>query len=93
MRRLGIHNNIPVSDNKLMLGLRGGFIRSHLTVDKLFPVNPRAITGRPKMSLLLEANACLHCSSTQGLSLLRILMTLVGTKMYRLGGELNSVVC
>ena len=28
---------------------------SHLTSDKLFPVNPRAFTGPPKMSLLLEA--------------------------------------
>ena len=40
-----------------MLGLRVGFISSHLLVDKLFPVNPRAITGPPKMSLLLEAKS------------------------------------
>ena len=26
-------------------------------MDKLFPVNPRAITGPPKMSVLLEANS------------------------------------
>ena len=26
-------------------------------MDKLFPVNPRAITGSPKMSLLLEAKS------------------------------------
>ena len=32
------------------------FINSHLTADKLFPVNPRAITGAPKISLLLKAN-------------------------------------
>ena len=40
MRRLGIHQNIPVSVTKLTLGLRVGFIGSHLTVDKLIPVNP-----------------------------------------------------
>ena len=57
MRRLGLHQNIPVSGTKLMLGLRVGFIGSHLTVDKLFPVNPRAITGPPKMSYLLEAKS------------------------------------
>ena len=55
MRRLGIHQNIPVSGTKLTIGLRVGFIGSHLTLDKLFPVNPRAITGPPKMSFLLEA--------------------------------------
>ena len=49
MRRLGIHKNIPVSGTKVTLGLRVGFIRSHLTVDKLFPVNPRAIAGPSKM--------------------------------------------
>ena len=39
---VGIHKNISVSGTKLTLGLRVGFISSHLTVDKLFPVNPRA---------------------------------------------------
>ena len=34
-----------------------GFISYHLTADKLFPVNPRAITGPPKMSLLLDAKS------------------------------------
>ena len=57
MRRLGIHKNFPVSGTKLTLGLRVGFISSHLTVNKLLPVNPRAITGPPKMSLLLEAKS------------------------------------
>ena len=57
MRRLGIHKNIPVSGTELTLGLRVGFIGSHLTVDKLIPVNPRAITGPPKMSFLLEAES------------------------------------
>ena len=43
--------------NKLTLDLRVGFICPHLTVDKLFPVNSIAITGPPKMSLLLEAKS------------------------------------
>ena len=54
MRGLDIHRNSPVSVTKLILDFRVGFISSHLTADKLFPVNPRAITGPPKMSLLLE---------------------------------------
>ena len=57
MRRLGIHKNIPFSDTKLTLGLRVGFISSHLTVDRLFPVSPRAMMGPPKMSLLLRAKS------------------------------------
>ena len=57
MRALDIHNNSPVSVTKLTLGLRVGFIGSHLTANKLFPVNPRAITGPPKISLLLEAKS------------------------------------
>ena len=57
MRGLGIHKNIPVSVTKLTLGVRVSFISSHLTEDKLFPVNARAITGPPKMSLLLEAKS------------------------------------
>ena len=57
MRRLGIHKNFPVFGTKLMLGLRVGFIGSHLTVDKLLPVNSRAITGPPKMSFLFEAKS------------------------------------
>ena len=57
MKGLNVHKNIPVSITKLTLGLRVGFISSHLTVDKLFPVNPRVITGPPKMSLLLEAKS------------------------------------
>ena len=49
-----IQKNIPVSDTKLTLGLLVGFISSHLTADKLIPVNPRVITGQPKKSLMLE---------------------------------------
>ena len=56
MRGLNIHKSIPVSITKLTLGLRVGFISSHLIVDKLFPINPRAIAG-PKMSLLLDAKS------------------------------------
>ena len=55
MRGQDIHKNIPVSVTILTLGLWVGFISSHLTEDKLFPVNPRAITGPLNMSLQLEA--------------------------------------
>ena len=54
MRGLDVHENIDVSDTKLMLGLLVCFISSDLTVNKLFPINPRVVTGPPKMSLLLE---------------------------------------
>ena len=57
MRGLGIRKNIPVSVTKLTLGLRVGLIGSHLTEDKLFPVNQRAMTGPPKMSILFEAES------------------------------------
>ena len=54
---------------------------SHLTVDKLFPVNPREIMGPQKMSLLLEAKnmPALTIMPRQGLYLLGTRMTLVGT--------------
>ena len=55
MRGLDIRKNSPVTT--LPLGLRVGFISSHLTADKLFPVNLRAITGPPKMRLVLEAKS------------------------------------
>ena len=57
MRVLDVHENIDVSDTKLMLGLRVYFFSSYLTANKLFPMNPRAITGPPKMSLLLEVES------------------------------------
>ena len=57
MRGLNIHKNNPVSNTKLTLGLRVGFFSSHLIADKLFPINPSAITGPTKMSLLLEAKS------------------------------------
>ena len=57
LRGLGIHKSISVSVAKLTLGLCVGFNSSHLTVDKLFTVNQRAITGLPKISLLLEAKS------------------------------------
>ena len=79
MRGLDIHKNSPVSVTKLTLGLQVGFISSHLTANKLFPVSLRAITWPPKMSLLLEAKSMPAWSSNQGLSLLRRRMTLVGT--------------
>ena len=55
MRGLNAHN-IPVSITKLTLSLRVGFISFHLIADKLFQINPRAITGPPKMSLLEAKN-------------------------------------
>ena len=57
MRGLDIYRNGAVSVTKLMLDLREGFISSHLTADKLCLVNLRAITGPPKMSLLLETKS------------------------------------
>ena len=57
MRGLDVHENIDVSDTKLMLGLRVCFICSDLTVNKLFPINPRVVTGPPKRSLLLEVES------------------------------------
>ena len=57
MRGMNIHKNIPVSVTKLTLGLQLGFISSRLTMDKLFPVNPRAITSPVNISHLLEAKS------------------------------------
>ena len=57
MRGLDVHQNIDVSDTKLMLGLRACFMSSDLTAYKLFPINPRGVTSPPKMSLLLEAES------------------------------------
>ena len=57
MRGLDVHENINVSDTKLMLGLRVCFISSDLTANKFFQINPRAITGPLKMSLLLEVGS------------------------------------
>ena len=52
MNGLDVHENIDVSDTKLMLGLRVCSISPDLTANKLFPINPRAVTGPPKMSLV-----------------------------------------
>ena len=57
IRGMNILKNIPVSVTKLTLGLRVGFISAHLTADKHFLVDPRAITGPPKISVLLEAKS------------------------------------
>ena len=57
MRGLYIHKNRSVSVTKLTLGLRVGFTSSHLTANKLFPVNQGVITGPPNMSLLLKAKS------------------------------------
>ena len=57
MRGLDVHENIDVSNTKLMLGVRVCFISSDRTVNKLFPINLRAVTGPPTMSLLLEVKS------------------------------------
>ena len=57
MRGLDVYQNLDVSDTKLMLCPRVCFNSSDLTVNKLFPINPRAVTGPPKMSLLLEVES------------------------------------
>ena len=49
--------DIPVSVTKLTLVFLVGFIISHFTTDKHFPVHPRVITCPQKMSLLLEAKS------------------------------------
>ena len=59
MSGLSIHKNIPISDTKLTLALLAGFIGSHLIADKLFLVNPRTITGPPKITLLLKIRSTL----------------------------------
>ena len=56
MRGLDVHENIDVSDIKLMLGLLV-CISSDLTANKLFPINLRVITSPLKMSLLLEVES------------------------------------
>ena len=57
MRGLDVHENTDVCDTKPMLGLRVCFNSSDLTANKLFPINPRAVTGPPKMSLLLQVES------------------------------------
>ena len=57
MRGLDVHENIDVSDTKLMLGLRVCFISPDLAANKLFSINPGAVTNPPKMSLLLEVES------------------------------------
>ena len=54
MRGLDIHKASTVSVTKLTIGIQVGFISSHLSMNKLFPVNQRGIMGPPKISLLLE---------------------------------------
>ena len=51
------NKNIHVSHTKLTLGFQVGFISSHLTADKLFPILPKATTGLSKVSLMLEAKS------------------------------------
>ena len=57
MKRLDIHKDIPVAITKQTLSLLVGFSSLDLAADKLFPVDPKAFTGAPKKSLLLEAQS------------------------------------
>ena len=66
MRGLGVHENIHVSDAKVTLGVRVDLISSHLIVDKPFSINPGAITGPPKMSLVLAVKSTLALIIKQG---------------------------
>ena len=77
-----VHENIDVSDTKLILGLRVCSISSDLTANKLFPIKPRAVTGPPKMSLLLEVE------STSGLMIVPRLIIVTYTD--DLGGYITS---
>ena len=54
MGTVGIHQKIPDSDTKLTPSLGLYYISSPLAMDKLIPVNSRAIRSPLKMSLLLE---------------------------------------
>ena len=56
MGTLGIHQNIPASDTKLMPSLCINFITHPLVMDILIPVNFRVITSPPKLNLLLEVD-------------------------------------
>ena len=54
MGTLGIHQNIPASDYKLMPCLGIDDISPPLIMDKLLPVSSKAITSSLKTSLLLQ---------------------------------------
>ena len=70
MGTLGVHQNIPASDTKLTQSLGIYSIGPPLVMDKLIPVNSRAITSPPEMSLLLEVEYTPSVIINQGLSLL-----------------------
>ena len=77
MRGLDIHKIIPVSVTKLTLGLRVGFISSHL-MDKLFLLTEERSRVHRRWASCLGPKACLHLSSNKGISTLCTRMTLVG---------------
>ena len=80
MGTLGVHRNIPASDTKLTHSLRIYSIGPPLVMDKLIPVISRATTSSPEMGPLLYVECKPAVIIKQGLSLLRIRITLVGTK-------------
>ena len=54
MLTLGVHQNIPASDTKLTHSLGIYCTGSPLAMEKLIPVNSRAITSPPEMGPLLD---------------------------------------
>ena len=54
MGTLGVHQNTPASDTKLMHSLGIYSIGPPLVMDKLIPVNSREITSPPEMGTLLD---------------------------------------
>ena len=54
MGTLNIHQNIPASDTKLTHSLSIYSIGTSLVMDKLIPVNSRAITSPLEMGRLLD---------------------------------------
>ena len=86
MRGLGIRNNVPVSDNKLLPGLRVGLFAL------LWPKSDHKYIYW-RWASCLRSNAWMHWSSNQGLSLLCNLctwMTLVGTNVQPPGTDLKK---
>ena len=80
MSEPGINENITVSDIKLQLALRVGFISSHLTADKLSQLSWERSRVHRRSAFCFRPKARLHWSSNQGLPLLCTWMTFVGTQ-------------
>ena len=79
MGTLGVHQNIPASDTKLTHSLCI-YIGPPLVMDKLIPVNSRAITSPPEMGPLLDVECNPAVIIKPRFNTLRTRITLVGTK-------------